>query len=274
MVVEGFLVGLHQSPYHGFSAEFSQHRPYIQGDSLRNVDWKVYAKSDKYYIKQFEEETNLICNVFLDTSNSMSFKYSAGVSKLEYGITLAASLSYILINQKDAVGLTLYSDKIENYLPPISTKVHLHAILSMLSKAEPKGKTAIMNCMEQMAGKIKKRGLTIFISDFLEDPEPILKTLKHIHFKKNEVIVFQILDPVEQSFNFDADSSFVDLETGEELLTQPHFIKKAYREKMNEHLEHLKKECYKLGIEYNLLDTSQSFDKALMNYFTKRAKLY
>ncbi len=130
MVVEGFLAGLHQSPYHGFSAEFSQHRPYIQGDSLRNVDWKAYAKSDKYYIKQFEEETNLICNIYLDISNSMSFKYSSEVSKLEYGITLSAGLSYLLINQKDAAGITLYSDKIENYIPPKSTKVHLHSILS------------------------------------------------------------------------------------------------------------------------------------------------
>ena len=273
MVVEGFLAGLHQSPYHGFSAEFSQHRPYIQGDSLRNVDWKAYAKSDKYYIKQFEEETNLICNIYLDISNSMSFKYSSEVSKLEYGITLSAGLSYLLINQKDAAGITLYSDKIENYIPPKSTKVHLHSILSALSKIQPKGKTAIVNCLEQITEKINKRGLTIFISDFLEDIQLILKTLKQVHFKKNEIIVFQILDPVERNFNFESDSTFVDLETGDEVLTQPHHIKKAYREKMDQQLEYLKKECYKLGIEYNLLYTTQSFDKALICYFMKRAKM-
>lgn len=274
MIVEGFLVGLHQSPYHGFSVEFSQHRPYIQGDSLRNVDWKVYAKSDKYYIKQYEEETNLICNIFLDTSNSMSFNYATDITKLEYGITLAACFSYLLINQKDAVGLTLYSDRIKNYLPPKSSRVYLHSILSALTKTAPDGKTNIANCLEQIAGKIKKRGLTIFISDFLEDTELILKTLKHFHFKKNEVIVFQVLDPVERSFNFDADSTFVDLETGEDIITQPHHIRQAYRKKMEEHIDRLKKECYKLGIEFNQIDTTQSFDKALMSYFMKRAKLY
>ena len=274
MVVEGFLVGLHQSPYHGFSAEFSQHRPYIQGDPLRNVDWKIYAKSDKYYIKQFEEETNLICTIFLDTSNSMSFKHSSDISKLEYGITLAASLSYLMINQKDAAGLALYSEKIESFLPPKSSKVYLQTILAALSKVQPKGRTSILNCLNLIAEKIKKRGLTIFISDFFEETESVLKILKHVHFKKNEVIVFQVLDPAEVNFDFEGDSTFVDLETGEEIITEPHLIKKAYREQMNKRLEYLKKECLKQGIEYNLIDTSQSFEKALMNYFMKRARMF
>jgi uncharacterized protein (DUF58 family) len=274
MIVEGFLVGLHKSPYHGFSAEFSQHRPYIQGDPLRDIDWKIYAKSDKYYIKQYEEETNLICNIFLDTSNSMSFKYSSGVSKLDYGITLAAGLSYLLMNQKDAVGLALYSDKINSYLPPRASKVYLQTILTALSNTEAKGNTSILNCLNLIAEKIKKRGLTIFISDFMEDAGAVIKTLKHLHFKKNEVIVFHLLDPAEVNFNFESDSTFVDLETGEEIITQPHLIKKAYREKMKEHLDYLKKECRNHGIEYNLIDTSQSFEKALTNYYMKRAKMF
>jgi uncharacterized protein (DUF58 family) len=274
MIVEGFLVGLHKSPYHGFSAQFSQHRPYIQGDPLRDIDWKVYAKSDKYYIKQYEEETNLICNIFLDTSNSMSFKYASGVTKLDYGITLAAAISYLLMNQKDAVGLALYSDKIDSYLPPRASRVYLQTIMTALGNTRAQGKTSILNCLDQIAGKIKKRGLTIFISDLMEDSEAVIKTLKHVHFKKNEVIVFHLLDPAEVNFNFENDASFVDLETGEEIITQPHLIKKAYRDKMKQHLDYLKKECRNHGIEYNLIDTSQSFEKALMSYYMKRAKMF
>lgn len=274
MIVEGFLVGLHKSPYHGFSAQFSQHRPYIQGDPLRDIDWKVYAKSDKYYIKQYEEETNLICNIFLDISNSMSFKYTSGVTKLDYGITLAAGISYLLMNQKDAAGLALYSDKIESYLPPKTSKVYLQTILTALSNTEAKGKTSILNCLGLIAEKIKKRGLAIFISDLMEDPEAVIKTLKHVHFKKNEVIVFHLLDPAEINFDFESDASFVDLETREEIITQPHLIKKAYRDKMKQRLDYLKRECRNHGIEYNLIDTSQSFEKALMNYYMKRARMF
>lgn len=265
---------MHQSPYHGFSAEFSQHRPYMQGDSLRNIDWKVYGKSDKYFIKQFEEETNLICNIFLDVSNSMSFKYSSGITKLDYGITLAAGLAYLLVNQKDAAGLTLYSDKIRNYFPPKASRVYLQTMLAALSKIKPEGTTSIKSCLELIAEKVKKRGMTIFISDFLENPDDILKTLKQVHFKKNEVIVFQILDPAEIDFNFSEDTSFVDLETGEEMAVQPHLIKAAYRNKIKEHIEFLKKGCLKQGIEYNLITTSESFDKALVGYFMKREKMF
>jgi len=274
MVVEGFLVGLHKSPYHGFSAEFSEHRQYIQGDSLKNIDWKAYAKSDKYYIKQFEEETNLICNIFLDTSKSMDFKYSADVTKLQYGITLAACFAYLLINQKDAAGLILYSETPYCYLPPKSSRAYLQTFLTSLGQIKPEGETHISNCLELIAGKIKKRGLTIFISDFLENADSVVKTLKNVHFKKNEVIVFQLLDPAELNFNFESDSVFVDLETGDEISTQPYFIKKAYREKINEHNSFIKNECLKLGIEYNLITTAQSFDKALMNYFMKRSRMF
>jgi len=274
MIVEGFLVGIHQSPYHGFSAEFSQHRPYMQGDSLRNIDWKVYGKSDKYFIKQFEEETNLICNIFLDVSSSMNFKHSAQVTKLDYGITLAASLSYLLNNQKDASGLVLYSDKIKSYFPPKASRVYLQTILAALTKIEPEGKTSVQSCLPLIAEKIKKRGLTIFISDFLENPDDILKTLKQVHFKKNEVIIFHLLDNSEIEFDFDNDTSFIDMETGEEMSVQPHLIKTAYRTKMNEHINYLKKECLKNGIEYNLINTSDPFDKALLSYFTKRAKMF
>lgn len=272
-IVEGFMVGLHRSPYHGFSVEFSEHRPYMQGDPIKNIDWKVYAKREKYFIKQYQEETNLICNIFLDTSKSMQFKHSAQVSKLDYGITLAAALSYILINQQDAVGLTVYSDKVYNYLPPKSNRVYLKTLLMGLNNVKPSGSTNTAACLDSVAEKIKKRGLTIIISDFFDEPVSVMKALKHIHYKKNEVILFQLLDPVERNFGFDRDSIFVDLETSEEMTTQPHQIKRAYTEAMNDYLGKLKSESLNYGIEYNLITTDQPFDKALLAYFAKRERM-
>lgn len=273
MVVEGFKVGLHRSPYHGFSVEFSEHRPYMQGDALKNVDWKVFAKSEKYYIKQFEEETNLLSHIFVDASKSMQFKHSGKVSKIDYAAILAAALAYVMIDQQDSVGLAIYSDKIHTYLPPKSNRVYLKTLLSALNQIQPGGTTTTSKCLDSVAEKIKKRGLTIIISDFFDDMNSILTALKHLHYKKNEVIVFQILDPIEKSFGFDRDSVFVDLESGEQITTQPHQIQRAYQEAMNEYLNKLKNECLNFGIEYNLIDTSQPFDKALMSYFAKRAKL-
>jgi len=273
-IVEGFMVGLHRSPYHGFSVEFSEHRPYMQGDPIKNIDWKVYAKREKYFIKQYEEETNLTCNIFLDISKSMQFKHSAQISKLDYGINLAAALSYILINQQDAVGLTVYSDKVYNYLPPKSNRVYLKTLLIGLNNVKPSGSTNTAACLDSVTEKIKKRGLTIIISDFFDDPDSVMKALKHIHYKKNEVILFQLLDPVERNFGFDRDSVFVDLETNEEMTTQPHQIKRAYSEAMKDYLSKLKSESLNYGIEYNLITTDQSFDKALLAYFAKRERMH
>ena len=272
-VVEGFMVGLHKSPYHGFSVEFSEHRPYMQGDSLKNVDWKVYAKSEKFVIKQFEEETNLLCHIFVDISKSMNFKSEGKISKLEYAITLAASLAYLMINQQDAVGLAVYSDKIHDYLPPKANRVYLKNILTSLNSIKSAGATSTAESLDSIAEKIKKRGLAIIISDFFDDPDSILSALKHFHYKKNEVIVFQILDPIEKNFGFDRDAIFVDLETEEQLTTQPHQIRQAYKSAMNEYLAKLKSGCLNYGIEYNLIETDKPFDKALLNYFTKRSKL-
>jgi uncharacterized protein (DUF58 family) len=274
MVVEGFKVGLHRSPYHGFSVEFSEHRPYMQGDALKNVDWKVFAKSEKYYIKQFEEETNLLSHIFVDASKSMQFKHSGRVSKLDYATILAAALAYVMIDQQDSVGLAIYSDKIHTYLPPKSNRVYLKTLLSALNQIQPAGTTTTSKCLDSVAEKIKKRGLTIIISDFFDDMNSILTALKHIHYKKNEVIVFQILDPIEKSFGFDRDSVFVDLESGDQITTQPHQIQRAYQEAMSEYLNKLKSECLNFGIEYNLIDTNQPFDKALMSYFAKRSRLH
>ena len=272
-VVEGFKVGLHKSPYHGFSAEFSEHKPYSQGDPIKNIDWKIYGKSDKFFIKQFEEETNLICNILLDVSASMDYKEQAEITKLEYGTILAASLSYLMVQQQDAVGLSLYSDQIEKYLPPKATRVYLHKLLSALHNIQSTNKTETAICLNSVAQKLRKRGLVIVISDFFDDAEKIISALKHFKHKKNEVIVFQLLDPIEKSFAFGKDAIFVDRETSEEITTQPHQIQKAYQTAMNEYLHKLKSECLNNGFEYNLIDTTTSFDKALFAYFKKRQRL-
>lgn len=273
MIVEGFMVGLHKSPYHGFSVEFAEYRPYIQGDSIKSIDWKVFAKTEKHFLKKYEDETNLICNIFIDCSQSMSFKNSSKITKLDYAINLAAALTYILINQQDSVGLVVYSDIIKKVIPPKSNKYHLKTILSELANIKSEGKTNTSVALNSLAETIKKRGLTIIISDFFDDLDLTISAIKKIHFKKNEIIVFQILDPIEINFGFESDSTFVDLETKEKLSSQPHHIQLAYQEAMNEFLTKLKRECINFNIDYNLIETNQTFEKALLSYFAKRKKL-
>ena len=274
LVVEGFMVGLHKSPYHGFSVEFSQHRAYMQGDNLKDVDWKVFGKTEKYFIKQYEEETNLRSYIFLDSSNSMSYNSGNYISKLDYSVTLAAALSYLMIHQQDAVGLTVYSEKINKFLPPKSSRAYLQEILKSLANVSPSEKTDTANSLSEGAEKLKRRGLVVIISDFFDDINSVLRALKHFSYKKNEVIVFQVLDPMEKTFSFGKDAIFKDLETGDELTTQPYQIQKAYREAMFEFTNRIKKECLNSNIDYNLIDTSDPYDKALLRYIQKRSRLY
>jgi len=274
LVVEGFMVGLHRSPYHGFSVEFTQHRPYMQSDSPKDIDWKVYGKTEKFFIKQYEEETNLRCYILLDISKSMSYASPSNISKIEYAKTLAAALSYLMVKQQDAVGLTLYSDRIVKTLPPKSTKTYLQEILKSISLTETSDKTNTAFCLGNIAEKISKKGLVIIISDLLDEPQSVISALKHFRYKKNEVIVFQILDPLESSFDFQKDSIYKDLETGEEMTIQPYQIQKAYRESMREFISNIKKDCLNANVEFNLLETSTAFDKALFSYINKRKRLY
>jgi uncharacterized protein (DUF58 family) len=272
-VVEGFMVGHHKSPYHGFSVEFSQHRPYMQGDPINNLDWKVFAKSEKYFIKQYEEETNLLANIILDSSKSMDYKSEGIISKFEYGKILAASFAYLLLRQQDAVGLALYSDKLNSYIRPKSKRTHLKQLLTELENFKAASTTRTAVSINKIAENIKTRGLIIVISDFLDNSEDVLSSLKKFYYKKNEVIVFQILDPKERNFGFSKDSIFIDLETREEMNTQPVQIRKAYIEAMQEHLLKLKRGCEKYGFDYNLIDTTMRFDSAMMSFFKKRSRL-
>ncbi len=274
LVVEGFMVGLHKSPYHGFSVEFIQHRPYMQGDSLKDVDWKVYGKTEKFYIKQYEEETNLRSYILLDVSKSMQFSSGNNVSKLEYASTLAAALSYLMMKQQDAFGLTLYSDRIVQYLPPKATKSYLRQILKSLVSVKASDTTNTAACLNSVAEKIKRRGLVIIISDLFDDIDSVISALKHFSYQKNEIIVFQILDPIERNFAFGRDAIFKDMESEEELTTQPYQIQKAYKLAMKEFIGRIKSECLNSKIDFNLMETSTPFDKALMSYIQKRRRLY
>lgn len=272
-VVEGFITGLHQSPYHGFSVEFAEHRPYLPGDPIRHIDWKVYARTDRYVIKRFQEETNLKGYILLDTSASMAFT-STDFTKLQYGLHLAAALAYLMLEQRDAVGLALFDVELRRLLPPRSVKSYLSLLLSELETATPSGKTGISLTLHRIADRMKRRGLVILISDLLDEPDGILSGLKHFRHDGHEVIVLQVLDPLEKSFAFSRDARFRDLETEETIVTQPWHLRHAYQQEMNLFLDELKSGCRENGVDYALFTTDQPYDFALMEYLTKRQRLH
>ena len=272
LVVEGFIIGLHRSPYHGFSVEFAEHRQYMPGDELKYLDWKVYGRTDRYYIKEFEEETNLKSYILLDTSASMGYT-SGKITKLQYAIYLAAALTYLMINQQDAVGLVLFDQKIRRYLPPKAVKSYLKQILIELHRARSSRRTNVASTFHEMAERIKRRGLIIVLSDLFDDPDTVVSGLKHFRHNKHEVIVFQILDPKERRFDFHGDVIFEDMETRQRITTQPEHIQEDYRRELQNHIHRIRKECLENRIDYVLMDTSEPFDKALSEYLVKRKRI-
>lgn len=276
LVVEGFITGLHKSPYHGFSVEFAEHRQYMPGDEIRRIDWRVYGKTDRFYVKQFEEETNLKSYIVVDTSASMKFaseipkSKEKRISKIEYASYIAASLAYLMIQQRDAVGLMLYDSAIRTTLPPHATKQHLRRVLVELEKIEPSSTTQTAQALHHLAERIKRRGLVVVISDLFDDPAKVMAALKHFRHNHHEVLVLHVLDPLERTFAFGSDAVFRDIETGESLSTQPYHIQKAYQEAMNQFMDRYKRECRENSIDYLLLDTATPFDVALLNYLNKR----
>jgi uncharacterized protein (DUF58 family) len=273
LVVEGFIAGLHRSPYHGFSVEFAEHRPYMPGDEIRHVDWKVVARTDRYTIKQYEEETNLKSYIVLDTSRSMAYASPGRITKLEYASYLAASLAYMMVKQSDAVGLALFDETVTTFLPPRASRAYLQQIHATLQQARPAARTEAGRSMHLVAERIKRRGLVIVLSDLMDEPDTILAALKHFRHKKNEVIVMHILDPLERTFAFGDDAQFRDMETDERMTTQPWHIRRAYAEAMQAFTERYKRECREHHIDYVLLDTATPFDTALTGYLSKRERL-
>ncbi|HRP02889.1 MAG TPA: DUF58 domain-containing protein [Candidatus Kapabacteria bacterium] len=273
LVVEGFITGLHRSPYHGFSVEFAEHRQYRPGDETRNIDWKVYARTNKYYVKQYEEETNLRSMIAIDTSASMKYKSTNNISKFEYAIYLSAALATLMIKQRDAVGVATYNDGISKYYPPNSKASYLTEILKMLSEVVPSDITSTSKALDSLAERIKRRGLVIIMSDFLDDFDSVINALKHFRHRNHEVIAFQILDPREIDFKLGQGSTFKDLETGEEIVSHPIHIQHSYSQQVKEFTNKIKNECFNHNIDYNLIDTSTPFDKAMLGYLTKRKKM-
>ncbi|MDK9700995.1 MAG: DUF58 domain-containing protein [bacterium] len=274
-VVEGFLTGLHKSPYHGFSAEFAQHRQYHPGDSMRAIDWKAYGRSDKLVVKEFQEETNLRTTIFLDCSGSMKFSSPAanGVTKFQYASDLAGALAFLMIHQRDAVGLVRCDTEIRESIPPRSLNSHLNVLLTSLENAEPGGETELGPQLHRVAEMIHRRGLVILISDLFDDPDAVLKGLAHFRHNGHEVLVFHILDPWELSFAFPKDGRFIDLETGEEILTRPRHVAGDVKRGVGDFFHKLQFEALARGIEIVQITTDIPYDTALLRYLARRSRL-
>ncbi len=271
-VVEGFLAGLHRSPYKGFSVEFAEYRQYLPGDDLSTLDWKIYARSDRHYVKKFEEETNLECHVLLDVSASMAYRGSAPMSKLEYGSVLAASLAFLMHRQRDATGLIAFDDRITFRLPAGSRGGHLHALLLALERLQPGRRSGAARPLRQLAEALVKRSLVVVISDLLEDSEPVIKGLRHLRARGSEVIVFQLLDPHELTFPFQGPSRFRDVESEEELLADGAAVRTSYLRQLAGLTLEYDRGLRGAGIDYVQIDTSQPLDFALFTYLAARQR--
>ncbi|MFH1071129.1 MAG: DUF58 domain-containing protein [Candidatus Glassbacteria bacterium] len=272
-VVEGFITGLHRSPYHGFSVEFTDHRPYMPGDELKNIDWKLYAKTERYYIKQFEEETNLKAWLLIDASRSMSFGHQGTLSKSRYAVMLAASLAYLLLRQRDGVGLVLYSDRLLRFVPPRARLSQMKVLTAALENLACEGLTAPLPIYRELAERIHRRGLIVVLSDLLTAPEDTIRSLKYFAHHKHEVIVFHLLDPAELDLPGAGEVLFRDMETGEALQTNSWEIKPAYDRAVERLTEGLRRSCREALIDYQLVSTAAPFDRALFSFLEKRKRL-
>ena len=270
-IVEGLLAGLHRSPFKGFSVEFAEYRQYIPGDDLATIDWKVYARSDRHYVKKFEEETNLDCHIMIDASASMGY-CGRGISKFEYSACLAASLAYLMNHQRDAVGMTAFDERIVTMLPASARPGHLRALLLALDRLHPARETNLSKPLHQLADLMSKRGMVVLISDLLDDPDRVVRGLKHFRFRGTDVIVFHVLDPDEIEFPFERATRFEDLETSEEVMAVPVVVREHYLNAIGAFIERYKRELGGSGIDYQLLPTNQPLELALLAYLSTRAR--
>ena len=269
-IIEGFLTGLHSSPFQGFSVEFSEHRRYAQGDDPRNIDWLVFAKTDKLYVKKYQAETNISGYLLMDLSESMAYTYRQELSKFDYCICLAAALGYLMIHQQDPVGLMTFSDKLHACLPARSKRSQLGSMLGLLSKARPSGQTDVAGNLRRIAAMIRHRSLFMLFSDLLCDPDPVIDALRMLRHRGHDVIVFHVLDEAEVNFPFDSLSDFEDPESGERLIVDAVGIRGDYLEAIRGLRERYKKDCLRMGADYVALDTSLPFDRALVEYLSQR----
>lgn len=269
-IVEGFLSGLHASPFHGFSVEFSEHRRYAQGDDPKDIDWLVFAKTDRFYIKKYQAETNITGYLLMDHSGSMGYTHRQQLTKFEYAVSLAAALSYLMIHQQDPVGLITFAEKIRHSLPPRSKRTQLPTLLALLSKLRPAGTTDLARNLRNIAAMIKHRGLLMLFSDLLCEPQPVIDTLHLLRGAGHDIIVFHILDEAEVHFPFEGMVDITEPETGEKLVVDAPAIRADYLDAVRELRDRYRRECVSTGIDYVPLDTSLPFDKALLEYLSQR----
>ena len=272
LIVEGMIAGLHKSPFHGFSAEFLEYRSYNAGDNAKSIDWRKFAKTDKAVVRLFEDETNLYAHILIDKSGSMAFS-SQGISKFEYARTLAASLAWILIRQRDAVGFAAFDENVKTYIPPKSTNIQLKNILELLDKITPKAQTRCGAAIDTLARGLHKRGLCILISDFFDDPTQIMQGLRHLRFKKQDIIIIQVLDISENDFKQNGSVRFHDIETGQILRMDGITATRYFSQGMKAHTDALKKYCKELQIDFEMITTDEPFQKALFRVLEKRARM-
>lgn len=271
MIVEGYVSGMHKSPYHGFSVEFAEHREYVPGDDLRYVDWKVFGKSDRIYLKQYDEETNFSCHLLVDTSESMLYKSDKAMfSKWEYAQHLAAALAYLIVHQQDAVGLATFDTSVRQFLRPGSTGSQLRQLCHLLENSPTNGESTIGPIFHELAERIKRRGVVVILSDFFDDPESLNMGLKHFWHRRHDVVLLQVIDPAEQDFTFVDPTLFKGLEGLGEQLTEPRALRKAYQSEFEGFLRSIRAGAHDLHMDYVLIRTDRPLEVSLHEFLSRR----
>jgi uncharacterized protein (DUF58 family) len=272
-IVEGYVSGVHRSPFHGFSIEFAEHREYVPGDDLRYLDWKVFGRTDKYHLKQFEEETNLVCYLLLDTSQSMEYRGPAApMSKLDYARTAAAALAYLVLNQQDSVGLVTFDREIRALVRASSNPSHMKQLLHVMEESTPEHKTSTGPIFHDLAERFKKRGLVVILSDLFDDVPSMLAGLKHFRHRRHEVILLHVLDPAELEFPFQKATLFRGLEDAATVMVEPRALRRAYLDEFGRYLRQLQEGCRTQRIDYVQVRTDQPLDVVLSSYLASRPR--
>ncbi len=282
-VVEGFITGLHTSPYKGFSIEFAEHRNYAAGDNIRHLDWRMLARTDRLYVKQYEEETNLRAQVVLDVSRSMLYHHGQSISKLHYGAYLTAILAYLMTRQQDAVGLTTFDDQLQLDMPAGTSPRHFGEMMRQLehlcdtvqqpSDKQESQQSAIADTLHRLAERFKRRCLIVLISDLYDDPENVIRALHHFRHRRHDVILFHVFDPTELDFSFRETMRFVDMETGQQLQVDPGYVREDYLRRIGDFCDRYRRACNDSQIDYVITNTAVPYDMMLARYLSKRSEL-
>jgi len=273
LVVEGYVSGVHRSPFHGFSVEFAEHREYAPGDDLRYLDWKVYARTDKYHLKQFEEETNLACHLLVDTSRSMTYQSpAAAMSKLDYACCTAASLAYLILHQQDSVGLVTLDREIRSLVRPSTNPSHMERLITVMESITPDEGTSLGPLLHELAGRFDKRGIIIVLSDLFDDVDTLVKGLKHLRHRRHEVVLMHVLDPAELDFPFEDTTLFRGMEQARQVVAEPRAIRRAYLDEFGAYVRRLKHACRMHRMDYVQLRTDRSLAVAISGYLASRGR--